>query len=144
MKKAAAYLRRNKVIICPVSDTTDGVGVICEPIFDLDANNVLGLGEAVLEALALSQDGIQHPGPTEWSKLLEPVLKAAKVGSWSTFVRSAKDVIVRFETNRIVYVPTRNLGPRNGFAPLPEKERSSAPTVAEAGAALLAAFGDAE
>jgi len=144
LRKATAYLRRNKVIICPVSDTTDGVGVICAPIFNLDANDVLGLGEATLEALQLSRKGIPHPAPMEWSKLSEPVLKAAGVGSWNAFVRSAKDVIVRFETNRVVYIPTRNLGPRDGFAAISERERSSAPTAAEVGPALLAAFCDAE
>ncbi|MEH2484985.1 hypothetical protein [Bradyrhizobium sp. AZCC 2230] len=144
MRKAAAYLRRNKVIICPVSDTTDGVGVICAPVFDLEASDVSGVGAAVLEALQLSREGIPHPAPADWSKLFKPVLKAAGVGSWKTFVRSTKDVIVRFETNRIVYIPTRNLGSRNGFVPLPEKERSSAPMAAEVGPALLAAFGDAE
>jgi len=82
--------------------------------------------------------------PEEWSKLLELVLKAAGVKSWDTFVRSAKDVIVRFETNRVVFIPTKNLGPRDGFVALPERERSSAPTAAEVGSALPAAFEDAE
>ncbi|MDH2353953.1 hypothetical protein QCM80_25310 [Bradyrhizobium sp. SSUT112] len=118
--------------------------MISAPVFDLEANNVLGLGEATLQALQLSKDGIPHPAPEEWSKLFDPILNAARVRSWNTFVRSTKDVIVRFETNRVIYIPTRNLGPRDGFAPLPERERSSAPTVAETGTALLAAFDDAE
>jgi hypothetical protein len=64
--------------------------------------------------------------PEEWSKLLELVLKAAGVKSWDTFVRSAKDVIVRFETNRVVFIPTKNLGPRDGFVALPERESDRA------------------
>jgi hypothetical protein len=120
------------------------VGVISAPVFDLEANDVSGLGEATLEALQHSKEAIPHPAPEEWSKLFEPVLKVAGVRSWNTFIRSAKDVSVRFETNRVVFIPTRNLGPKDGFAPLPKRERSSAPTVAEVGPALLAAFGDAE
>jgi hypothetical protein len=51
---------------------------------------------------------------------------------------------VRLETNWVVFTPTRNLGPKDGFSELPGKERSSVPTAAEVGTALLAAFEDTE
>jgi hypothetical protein len=142
VRRASAHRRRNRILICPVSVTTSGVGITSEPVFDIEANDASGLGEATLAALQKSKKGVPHPTPDEW--LDDPILKAAGIKSWSAFAKSAKNVIIRFETNRVVFVPTKNLGPRDGFVALPERERSSAPTVAEVGSALLAAFEDAE
>jgi hypothetical protein len=144
LRKATAYLRKNRIVICPVSETTDGVGIVSMPIFDIDVNDLSGLGQATLAAVENSKKQVPHPTLNEWNELFDPVLKATGVKSWNTFSRSAKNVMISFETNRVVFVPTKNLGPRDGFSPLFEKERSSAPTVAEVGAALKASFGDAE
>ena len=143
MKRAAAYLRRNRIITHPESVTVDGVGIVSQPVFELASHDVVDLGAAILEALQHSRDDVPHPAQAEWGKIGEPVLKAAKVKSWRTFATSAKYVHVRLETNRVVFTPTENLGPRGGFADLPAKERSCVPAAADVGAALLAAFEDA-
>lgn len=142
--KAGAYLRRNRIIAHSESVTVAGVGIVSQPVFELATDNVVDLGVAILEALQHSKSGVPHPAQTEWGKIGEPVLKAARVRSWRALVTSAKYVQVRIEPDCVVFTPTRNLGPKDGFTELSGRERSSAPTASEVGTALLAAFEDAE
>lgn len=142
--KAGAYLRGNRIITHSVSVTVAGVGVDSQPVFELATDNVIGLGAAILEALQHSRSGVPHPAQAEWGQIGVPILKAAKVRSWRALARSAKYVHMRVEKDSVVFTPTRNLGPKDGFIELLERERSSAPTAAEVGTALLAAFEDAE
>jgi hypothetical protein len=145
MKKASAYQRKNHIILFAVSDTTAGVGIAAAPVLRVESGDVTELGRAVLAALEGSQQNVPHPTQDEWKEVAAPVLKTADVKSWSTFAKAAKNVDIRFDTNRVSFIPTRNLGPRDGFAALPaEKVRTSAPTERELGLALMAAFGDAE
>src|SRR5207244_4894982 len=116
LRKATAYLRKNRIVICPISDTTDGVGIVSLPIFDIDVNDLSGLGQATLAALEHSKKQVRHPALNEWNELFDPVLKAAGDKSWNTFSRSAKNVPIRFETNRVVFVQTNSSGPRDGFS----------------------------
>jgi hypothetical protein len=114
------------------------------PIFDIDVNDLSGLGQATLAALENSKKQVPHPALNEWNELFDPVRKGSRSQIVEHVLKVCKERDDSLETNRVVFVPTKNLGPRDGFSPLFEKERSSAPTVAEVGAALKASFGDAE
>ena len=145
MKKASAYQRKNQVVLFAVSDTTAGAGIAATPVLCVESGDVTELGRAILAALEGSRQNVPHPTRDGWKEVAAPVLKVAGVNSWSTFAKAAKNVDIRFETNRVSFIPTRNLGPNDGFAALPvERVRTSAPTVTELGLALIAAFGDAE
>jgi hypothetical protein len=145
LKQACAYLRKDKVILSPVSVTTAGVGVAVEPFLCIEVENAGELGKGVLSMLEKSQHGVPHPKQDQWKSLLDPMLKAAGVKSWSSFAKSAKCVTIRFEANRVLFQPLRNLGPIGGFEELPsEKARTSGPVGLEVGSTLLAAFADAE
>jgi hypothetical protein len=150
LKQACAYLRKDKVILGPVSVTTAGVGVAVEPFLCIEVENIGELGKGVLATLEKSQHGVPHPKQDQWKALLAPMLKAAGVKSWSSFTKSARNsaykcVAIRFEANQVLFQPFRNLGPRGGFEELPSgRARTSAPTDLEVGSTLLAAFADAE
>ena len=89
LKQACAYLRKDKVILGPVSVTTAGVGVAVEPFLCIEVENIGKLGKGVLATLEKSQHGVPHPKQDQWKALLAPMLKAAGVKSWSSFAKSA-------------------------------------------------------
>ncbi len=72
-----------------------------------------------METLNASEEGVPHP--TNWSGLLAPLLEIAGVKAWSTFTKGAKSLDLEAEGGRLKVVPTRNLGPREGFEALPEQ-----------------------
>jgi hypothetical protein len=145
MKKASAYRRKDHIILFAVSDTTAGVGIAAAPVLRVKADNVSELGRAILAVLEGSRSNVPHPTQDGWKEVAAPVLKVAGVKSWNTFAKAAKNVDIRFDTNRVSFIPTKNLGPKDGFVVLPaEKVRTSAPTETELGLALIAAFGEAK
>jgi hypothetical protein len=145
MKRASAYQRKGYIVLFAVSDTTAGVGIAAAPVLRVEADNVPELGRAVLAVLEGSRSNVPHPSRDGWREVAAPVLKMAGVKSWNTFAKAAKNVDIRFDTNRVSFIPIKNLGPKNGFVVLPtEKVRTSAPTETELGLALIAAFGEAK
>jgi hypothetical protein len=140
-KRAVAYKRGFRVVICPESETTAGVWILDSPAVvgstDLDA-----LGRQLIEALGHSRRQIPHP--TVWSGLFDPVLHAAGVRSYSTFMKSALCVGVSWSEVGVQLTPYRNLGSRDGFDHMASKTTLvSNYTDEQLGAALLSAFGDA-
>jgi hypothetical protein len=111
-------------------------------VFAVNQDDHDNLGSAILGALDGSQENVPHP--TLWKNLFDPILQLAHVKSWNAFAKSAKCVEIEFGTNCVSFLPTRNLGPRDGFEPLESKRRNSSPTRKDVEVALLSAFGDAE
>jgi hypothetical protein len=145
LKTATAYLRKGRVILGPMSVTTAGVGINVEPFSNVGTEDIVELGKRVLQSLEASRQGVPHPRQDQWKGLLEPMLNAAGVKSWGAFAKTAKQVDIQFDTNRVSFYPRKNLGPRHGFGSLPtEKVRTCDPTDIEVGAVLLSAFEDAE
>jgi hypothetical protein len=119
-----------------------GVWILCRPVLMVDQNDSGKLGDAIFEVLGGSTENISHP--TFWKGVFDPIIQMAGVKSWNAFSKSAKCVEIEFETNRVSFLPTRNLGPKDGFEPLEFKRRNSPPTKEDACLTLLAAFTDAE
>jgi hypothetical protein len=142
MKRATAYQRGERIILHASSKTKAGVWILSAPVLAADQTDPRHLGEGVLEALDGSREGVPHP--ISWKGIFDPVLQLAGVKSWGTFAKMAKCVQIEFGTNRIALLPTKNLGAKDGFEPLPAKLRSSSPVTADIGNALLFAFRDAE
>jgi hypothetical protein len=138
MKRATAYKRGDRILLHASSKTIDGVWVLTAPVLTEDRNNSVRLGKAVLDALDGSKEGIDHP--TSWTGVFDPVLRLAGVKSWNAFTRSAKCVEIEFGTNQVTFVPTKNLGPKDGFEPLSTEVRTSPPECNAVGMALLSAF----
>jgi hypothetical protein len=142
MKMATAYKMGDRIFLHASCKTTAGVWILCRPVLAIDQGDLGNLGAAILHALDGSQENVPHP--IVWKDLFNPILQLARVKSWTTFAKSAKCVEIEFGTNRVSFLPTKNLGPKDGFEPLESKRRNSSPTKEEAGVVLLAAFGDAE
>jgi hypothetical protein len=142
MQGAVAYESRGRIFLCPSSKTTAGVWVLSEPVSRADPRHPTELGREVLRALAGSMQGIPHP--SIWEDRSDPLLKFAGVKSRSEFHRSARRVGIGFENGRVTLTPYRNLGTREGYQAIKEKDRTSSPSEADLGAALLMAFEDAE
>lgn len=135
MKRAIVYRRKDIVLVHSSSPTDQGVWVITGPCTKLASGATDDeIGTAVWRALEESRT-ILHP--TSWSALFEPVLQAAGVGSWRTFMSLARSVEVEMDGDRIVVVPTRNLGTADGFEPIPGAGQGlDAPGAASLGATV--------
>jgi hypothetical protein len=71
-------------------------------------------------ALCGSQGNVSHP--IRWNGILDPLLKAAGVRSWKSFVANASCVEIEQEGDEVVLVPMRNLGLDGGYEALNEKQ----------------------
>jgi len=138
MKRATAYKREDRIFLHASSRTTAGVWILTAPVLAPDRDDRAHLGSAVLHALEGSQEGIEHP--TSWKGIIDPVLQLAGVKSWDAFAKSARCVEIKFGTNRVSFLPTKNLGAKDGFEPLSAQIKSSSSEPEALGAALLSAF----
>jgi hypothetical protein len=116
--------------------------MLSAPVLVSEQNDAVQLGNAILAALDGSKDNVAHP--TSWKGQFDVVLKMAGVRTWNAFAKSARCVEIEFETNRISFLPTRNLGAKGGFEPLSAKVLSSPPESRRLGTELLLAFDEAE
>ena len=135
MKRAAAalYKRREMLIVEPTSTTTAGVGIGTAPIetFPDEISSEL-LGEAVLRALEAARTGVPHPGPDEWAAIAKPLYEAAGVKSWGAFVKGAVYCHVTRDDANLYIEPSRNLGARGGFQPIPGQDGIEIPALSSA------------
>jgi hypothetical protein len=120
MKSAAVFSRNGVLYFHSQSRTTAGVWIATSPFLRIEPDgSPARKGEAAVEALRASQDGVPHP--TNWNGLLTPLLELAGVKSWSTFMKGAKSLGLEVEGDGLKMVPTRNLGPKEGFEAVPEQ-----------------------
>jgi hypothetical protein len=114
MKAAAAYERRGKFILHSSSKTTDGVWISSSPYL-LHEGRVPGeIGALVKKCLSGSQSKVPHPA--EFKTLFAEALTLAKVKSHKEFMRGALCVEIEQIGDNIRFVPTKNLGPDEGFS----------------------------
>lgn len=116
MQRAVVYQRKSMFYVHASSRTVDGVWIFAEPC--LSADKFIDderIGAMVQTALEGSLSSVPHP--TEWQKLLRPLLTEAKVKSWNTFAESATCVEIERDGDQITVVPMRNLGVAGGFEP---------------------------
>lgn len=132
-ESAAVYLRGDKIIVNPISQTITGVGIGTEPFEVLDEKvSPTSLGEAVLGALEAARFDIPHPLPNEWSSFAKPLYKAARVRSWAKFVQGAIYCDVTRGVEGFSIEPSRNMGARGGFQPIPGQDELRIPASASA------------
>jgi hypothetical protein len=110
------YLRSGRLILERVDVTTDGVPIGTDDLLvtspDIpDAE----LGGRLLAIIDRAKQGVPHPTQDEWDSMLKPLLDAAGVPSWRTFMNGAKDLSVFQADGAIELFPTTNLGPKGGF-----------------------------
>lgn len=141
---AGVYLRGADIVVHSESQTRDGAWILAEPVTQLEAGcSDASLGGQVRAALRASRTGIPHP--KAWTGMVEPLLRAARVRSYKSFVDGAWYVTVDERAGGITLVPTRNRGAREGFAEDPDAASfvAEGATDAALGAAVRTALGRA-
>jgi hypothetical protein len=141
VKRAAAYLRNDKIYLHPDSRTMKGFWIACEPIV-VTSENDKSLGQQVLQVLAKSAenvpDPVSHATSDTWD-VMKTLVKAAGVRSYAAFADSTQCVGVKLDDTGVVFTPTRNGGPRKRFLYL-KTNISCPPVEAEVASALMVAF----
>jgi hypothetical protein len=127
MKMATAYQRGAIFVIHALSRTTDGVWIATQPFIRLPEDcSSDELSGAVQAALDRSKDRVRHPDQDQWKKVLEPLLNAAGVKSWRTFVRGSTSVEIESDATGLALIPTNNLRGREGYEAI-DTERITVP-----------------
>ncbi|HEY8210752.1 MAG TPA: hypothetical protein VIG99_24880 [Myxococcaceae bacterium] len=133
MRRATVYRRKKQFLVHASSRTTDGAWILWPPCLAVpEGSHGQELGQSIRAALDASRMNVPHP--QIWKGLLDPLLALAGVKAWSTFSKDASCVEVEDDGSRITLIPTRNLGPDEGF-----QADHSRQIVPEPGAAALGA-----
>jgi hypothetical protein len=142
VKRAAAYLKAEKIYLHPDSRTVKGFWIACEPIL-VTSGSDRSLGDQVLQTIARSTANVPDPESMATSdswKVIKTLVRAAGARSYEGFADSAQCVGIKLDdTGVVVFTPTRNGGPRRRFLNLKTKMRCQ-PIAAEVAATLIAAF----
>jgi hypothetical protein len=94
VKRAAAYLRTEKIYLHPDSGSIKGFWIACEPILVTSGSDE-SLGEQVLQALEKSTANVPDPESMATSdswKVIKTLVKAAGARSYEGFADSAQCV----------------------------------------------------
>ena len=120
IKSATIYERNGIYFICTSSRTTSGLWISDGDCYMVNVDSEYEeLGKYVFMALNNSRYNI--PDPTDWKVITIPLLKAAKVKSFSAFGKIAKCVLVDLD-NKIEITSTENKSNiKRGFVDKEEK-----------------------
>jgi hypothetical protein len=132
MKKLAAiYGRKGRLFVTASHKTKAGFWIDDEHVACLSQPSHDELGRAIEQALDLSQEGVSTPQPD--ARIDKPLLTAAGVGSWTTFMKLSKHVSVSSDGSLLKVTTSRNLGSKEGFEPEPDMAVPSATSVSALG-----------
>ena len=112
-KLAAIYERKGTLFVTASHRTQAGFWVDDGQVERLDAPTDEEFGRAIETALARSSNGVPTPPPTV--RLDEPLLLAAEVRSWATFMKLSKHVSVSLDGDTFKVTSHVNLGGKGGF-----------------------------
>ncbi|WP_336980724.1 hypothetical protein [Altererythrobacter fulvus] len=112
---AGIYERKGTLFVQAEHKTKAGFWIADEQVVSLRDPTNEALGQTIAEALRRSQSDIPTPPPT--ARLDEPLLHAAEVASWSTFMNGTRHVSVLRDDTSLSVTSYRNLGRKEGFEP---------------------------
>lgn len=118
IQEAALYSRKETLYVRTSTPTTTGAWIqIGSPTVLPDSASLEQIAEAVQRHLEESGAVVPFPGSfdREYYKS-DQLLKAAKVGSWRTFGKLAKCVLISADADALKILPTENRHP--GFCPM--------------------------
>lgn len=118
VKLAAIYERKGALFVTAEHKTKAGFWIGDEQVVRLESPTSDDLGRAIEAALARSLEDVATPPAT--ARLDKPILQAAGVSSWATFMKLSKHVSVALDKDFLTLTPHRNLGGKGGFEPLPK------------------------
>lgn len=142
MKKCASlHLRDGRVFISASSRTKDGFWIDTGAIRIAESDDLDAVTEGTRSALNNSRHGVPTPSPGE--DLTGPMLAAAGVKSWRTFVSRAKVVDVCSSDGLAIITPYKKVTSNGNYEPQTEKSRTCRVASVDLGATILEAFVDA-
>jgi hypothetical protein len=119
-KGATLHERKGELFLSSSSLTTDGVWIDSEPFCKIPAESDSKLiGDAIINAINSSRQGVPHPGPNQWSSVIAPLLALASAKSYGAFMKNSRCLVFTLDGDTIKMIPSKNLGPKGGFEPLP-------------------------
>ena len=139
MKRATALLKNGKVYLQAYSKTTAGVWIAHGPVYVAPVEQLDQIGSNARAALALSRHDVNHPGPTEWKAVQQPMLDAVGARSWAVLAKGSRVVGLVSEGTDVTMVPSENYA-NNGGTALQDKARKVLLSDAGFGRVLLEAL----
>ncbi len=142
MKRATAYLRRDRLILLTMSKTTDGLSTSVDTPVVLSTIGASPdtVGKALQAALANSKVAVPHP--TMWKDHNRDLYQVVGVKNWSAFAKGTRSCSVEEESETIFFEPEAYREDHKGFVQLPGSNfrisRSASPS--EIGQALIRAL----
>jgi hypothetical protein len=122
MKCAGAYKRENKIYLYPESKTTTGIWIGTSPAIVVDESEPPAMkGKRLREILRHSREGLPHP--TDWDSLQRGFLKELGAKSWSKFAKNALSCGIDLKGDQLVFLPSRNSGPKDHYNFVPIEDR---------------------
>lgn len=110
------YRRRGVFIVERVDTTVDGIPFATADLTVLPLDTSPDkLGHTLVMTVDRARVGLPALKQDDWEAQLTPLLDAAGVSSWRTFVRGTREVAVFAESDWIDLLPTSNLGSTEGF-----------------------------
>jgi hypothetical protein len=140
-------LRRGEYIVQSSSQTVAGFWISTgTPVRFSSTSSAMELGQAVVEALARSKQGVETP-PRD-AKLSQPLLDLVGVRDYAAYMKGTRSIDVdAAETpdgQQMKITPTRNEGARGGFTPIAGKAVTIIfASPGQLGEAIVRAFEDA-
>jgi hypothetical protein len=146
MKTASIYLKDNMIRIVTEAQTTAGLYIAYLPVFFLkDADSQEEIGLTILKALDGFKVGIPHPKNQQEFKIHDMQFnEAMKIKSWRTFMKDSKLLSLKMNEGKIIIIPYKNSGPKEGFDELEHKSRTCRPVPEELGRVILEMFEECE
>lgn len=117
-KQACVYLRHETYFVHSMSASVRRLWIAVPPFAAIPHDRLDSLSEAVLQSLSASEEGITEP--TQLDRVFDPILKLARVGSYSAFARGAACVSVERTDGKTFVVPSRSSEDGRGFEDWPE------------------------
>jgi hypothetical protein len=136
VRTATIYRRQGRYFVHALSQTSDGLLLLCEPVFAVSEHEEESrFGRLILAAL----DGfrVDVPSPRSAKELVTPLLAISGTRSWAAFARNAECVEISEEGGVLTLIPTRNLGSRGGFKHLAEVVHTMPDDPAQLGALVV-------
>jgi hypothetical protein len=119
MKNASAFKRDDGWYFHADCKTTDGLWIESSPRIkhSVDATSSV-LGQAVIEVLSGSKEGVPRPPLAELHEEFTPLMELAGVKTWAAFARRASSVVISADNEWLTFEPWENAGTKMGFIPI--------------------------
>lgn len=108
MKKSAAYMINDTILLQAMSLTETGLWIAYGEVFSIRADEHEKLTTGILKSLANSIEDVAHPPQSQWKDVQRPILEGAGVKTWAARGKKAKSVGIESDDNKISMIPTAN------------------------------------